>query len=283
MINTKSQVHVVSINRIEADTREYVEDLLAVEEPLQIRIQYMQDERWFEKSLTVTMRTPGNDFELAIGFLLSETVINTLDDMIQIHHCHNVKVEEQGNVVMVKLAPHVSVDLKKLERHFLTNSSCGVCGKSTIDSIWLQHNSLAIRASQKIRIKTIQALNKELEKRQTVFRHTGGLHASALFNFNGKLLLLREDIGRHNALDKLIGAARLSKNLEMEDTLVFLSGRVSYELVQKAIQANIPIIVAVGAPSSLAVKLADAKGITLIGFLRNNRFNVYTHPERITH
>lgn len=283
MINTKPQVNVVPINRIEADTREYVEDLLAVEEPLQIRIQYMQDERWYEKSLTVTMRTPGNDFELAIGFLLAETVINTLDDMIQIRHCPNVKVEEQGNVVIVKLAAHVSIDLKKLERHFLTNSSCGVCGKTAIDAIRCQHDGLAIKASQQITVSTIQSLNKELEKHQTVFRHTGGLHASALFNFNGKLLLLREDIGRHNALDKLIGAAHLSKMLALEDTLVFLSGRISYELVQKAIQANIPIIVAVGAPSSLAVKLADAKGITLIGFLRNHRFNVYTHPERITH
>ncbi|MFH5834033.1 formate dehydrogenase accessory sulfurtransferase FdhD [Halalkalibaculum sp. DA384] len=281
MISTKSQVSVVSVDRVKGETCDQVDDLVAVEEPLQIRLQFKQQGQWQEESLAVTMRTPGNDFELAAGFLLAENVITGLDDIHTIRHCHTVKEEEQGNVVIVKLASQVSFDMQNLERHFMTTSSCGVCGKSAIDAITCNHGSLNQKSSQKVDIQTIQRLNDVLEKEQTVFRHTGGLHASALFNFDGELLLLREDIGRHNALDKVVGAA-LSKNLvPLQNTLVFLSGRVSYELVQKSVQAGIPIIIAVGAPSSLAVELAKEKGITLVGFLRDKRFNVYSHSSRI--
>ncbi|MFH5886220.1 formate dehydrogenase accessory sulfurtransferase FdhD [Halalkalibaculum sp. DA3122] len=281
MISTKSQVSVVSVDRVKGETCDQVDDLVAVEEPLQIRLQFKQQGQWQEESLAVTMRTPGNDFELAAGFLLAENVITGVDDIHTIRHCHTVKEEEQGNVVIVKLASQVSFDMQNLERHFMTTSSCGVCGKSAIDAITCNHGSLNQKSSQKVDIQTIQRLNDVLEKEQTVFRHTGGLHASALFNFDGELLLLREDIGRHNALDKVVGAA-LSKNLvPLQNTLVFLSGRVSYELVQKSVQAGIPIIIAVGAPSSLAVELAKEKGITLVGFLRDKRFNVYSHSSRI--
>lgn len=281
MITTKSQVSVVSVDRVKGETCEQVDDLVAVEEPLQIQLQVKKHGQWQEESLSVTMRTPGNDFELAAGFLLAENVISGLDDIYNIRHCHTVKEEEQGNVVIVKLAPQVSFDMKNLERHFMTTSSCGVCGKSAIDAITCKHGSLIQKSSQKVDIKTIQQLNDILEDQQTVFRHTGGLHASALFNFDGELVLLREDIGRHNALDKVVGAALTSNLVPLDDVLVFLSGRVSYELVQKSVQAGIPIIVAVGAPSSLAVDLAGQKGITLIGFLRENRFNIYTHNQRI--
>lgn len=281
MISTKSQVSVVSVDRVNGETCDQVDDLVAVEEPLQIRLQFKQYSQWQEESLAVTMRTPGNDFELAAGFLLAENVISGLDDIHNIRHCHSVEEEEQGNVVIVKLAPDVSFNMKNLERHFMTTSSCGVCGKSAIDAITCDHSRLIQKSSQKVDYQTIQRLNDILEDQQTVFRHTGGLHASALFNMNGDLLLLREDIGRHNALDKVVGAA-LNKNLiPLDNSLVFLSGRVSYELVQKSVQAGIPIITAVGAPSSLAVDLAEKKGITLIGFLRNNRFNIYTNHQRV--
>jgi len=281
MKHLQSQISVASVTRIAADDSEHEEDLLAVEEPLQIRLQYKEHERWQEESLAITMRTPGNDFELAAGFLFAEVVIGGLDDISQIRHCSNVQQQEQGNVVIVRLAPHTLFDLNKLQRHFLANSSCGICGKSVIDAIRGRQDTLDCKISQQITVGTIRKLNKELEKRQTVFRHTGGLHASGLFDFQGNVLLLREDIGRHNALDKVVGAALFSHKVPLDDTLLFLSGRISYELVQKALQAKIPIIVAVGAPSSLAVKLADAGGITLIGFLRGNCFNVYTHPDRI--
>lgn len=281
MITLKSQASVVSVDRVQGETFDREDDLVAVEEPLQIRLQFKQLGQWQEESLAVTMRTPGNDFELTAGFLLAENVISGLDDICNIRHCHTVKEEEQGNVVIVKLAPQVSFDMKNLERHFMTTSSCGVCGKSAIDAITCNHDSLSYLSSQKVHVQTILNLNDVLEDQQTVFRHTGGLHASALFNFDGELLLLREDIGRHNALDKVIGAA-LTKNLvPLHNALVFLSGRVSFELVQKSVQAGIPIIVAVGAPSSLAVELAKTKGITLVGFLRDKRFNIYSHKSRI--
>lgn len=281
MMKARSQVSAVYIQRIKENNQEMVDDLLAAEEPLQIRLQYVHGDLWQEESLAVTMRTPGNDFELATGFLLAENVINNLQDLEFIRYCRKVKKEEEGNVIIVKLAPHVSFDMKRLERHFYTNSSCGVCGKSAIDAVICDDNALAVKRSQKISINLIRQLNSILEKKQTVFRHTGGLHASALFNLEGECLILREDVGRHNAFDKVVGAALSLEMLPLSDSLILLSGRVSFELVQKSVRAGIPIIVAVGAPSSLAVELAAAKGITLIGFLRGDRFNVYSYPERI--
>jgi FdhD protein len=281
MMKSRSQVSAVSIQRIKENNQEMVDDLLAAEEPLQIRLQFAYGDLWQEESLAVTMRTPGNDFELATGFLLAENVINDLQDLEFIRYCRQVKQEEEGNVVIVKLAPHVSFDMKRLERHFYMNSSCGVCGKSAIDAVICNDNALAVKRSQKISINLIRQLNNTLEKKQTVFRHTGGLHASALFNLEGECLILREDVGRHNAFDKVVGAALSLEMLPLNESLILLSGRVSFELVQKSVKAGIPIIVAVGAPSSLAVELAVAKGITLIGFLREERFNVYSFPERI--
>jgi FdhD protein len=280
-MHPQSQVSITSVDRVEAGASEHADDVLAVEEPLQIRLQYKQHEKWQDEPLSITMRTPGNDFELTAGFLFAEAVINGMDDIDRIRHCRKVEVEEQGNVVIARLAPDILFDINKLHRHFLSNSSCGVCGRSVIDAVRCRQDTLTLNASERITPGTILHMNEILEKHQTVFRHTGGLHASALFDFQGNLLLLREDIGRHNALDKVVGAALFSHRMPLENALVFFSGRVSYELVQKALQAKIPIIVAVGAPSSLAVKLADAGGITLIGFLRGNRFNIYTHPERV--
>lgn len=281
MIKTKSQVSVAKVNRVDGKKTEKKDDLLAVEEPLQIRLQYVQNAKWDEQSLTVTMRTPGTDYELTIGFLFVENVIQKRHDISHIRHCHNVDKNKQNNVIIVKLASHVSFDFGQLNRNFITNSSCGVCGKSAIDSIMWNEEILPVKKSQRITIETILQLNQIMEKQQTIFRYTGGLHATALFNFEGDCLFLREDVGRHNALDKVIGAALVSELIPLDNFLIFLSGRVSFELVQKAVRAGIPIIVAVGAPSSLAVNLANAKGCTLIGFLRGEHFNVYTHHERI--
>jgi len=281
MIKVRSQVSVVSIKRVAADYQKNIEDLIAAEEPLQVRLQYRNGDSWQEESLAVTMRTPGNDFELTLGFLLAENIINHSADVEFICYCRNVKPDEEGNVVIVKLAPHVSFDLKRLERHFFTNSSCGVCGKSAIEGVTCDNNALTVNPSQRITKNVIQHLIKTLEKAQTVFRYTGGLHASALFNLQGECRILREDIGRHNAFDKVVGAALSLEMLPLNEYLILLSGRVSFELIQKSVRAGIPIVIAVGAPSSLAVELAAEKGITLIGFLRNDRFNIYTYPERI--
>jgi len=281
MIKKKSQVIVTNVNRFDGEQADKKDDLLAVEEPLQIRIQYIENSKWEEHSLTITMRTPGNDFELTIGFLFVENVITDLHDISNIRYCKNVEKNKQGNVIIVKLAPNVTCDFGQLSRNFITNSSCGVCGKSAIDSVMCKNGILPMKESQKITIDTILHLNQTMERQQTVFRYTGGLHATAIFDFKGDFLFLREDIGRHNALDKVIGTAMAKEMIPLDNFLIFLSGRVSFELVQKAICAGIPIIVAVGAPSSLAVNLANTKGLTLIGFLRGDCFNVYTHHERI--
>lgn len=256
------------------------EDLLVIEEPLQIKLQYGQGENWQEKSLTITMRTPGNDFELATGLLLAENIIDKKEDIDLIRYCKKVKPEEQGNVLIVKLAPDLYLDFNKLGRHFLSNSSCGICGKYAIEAIDCSELPLDL-SEPRVNISVLIQLNERLMKEQTVFKYTGGIHASALFDTCGNLLLSREDVGRHNAFDKVTGAAMMQNLLPAKNRLIMLSGRVSFELVQKAVRAKIPVIVAVGAPSSLAVSLAKKKGLTLIGFLKKESFNIYCGQERI--
>ncbi|MEX2595105.1 MAG: formate dehydrogenase accessory sulfurtransferase FdhD [Anditalea sp.] len=279
-MKTVSPVTLVPINRWMQGENSLKEDLLAVEEPLQIKLQFGQGDHWQEKALAVTMRTPGHDFELAIGFLLAENIIHGPEDIQLIRYCKKVKDEEKGNVLIVKLSPSVKVDLTLLDRHFFTHSSCGVCGKSAIEAITCEDKAL-VQDFSKVKTSLLKRLNQMLMKEQTVFKYTGGIHASALFRTNGELLFLREDVGRHNAFDKVVGAAFQQKLLPLSDGLMMLSGRVSFELIQKAIRARIPIIAAVGAPSSLAVSLAKEKGITLIGFLKNDRFNIYSGKERV--
>jgi FdhD protein len=256
------------------------DDLVAVEEPLQIKLQYQKNSHWKEIDLTITMRTPGHDIELAIGLLLAENILHSPKDLEIIRYCKRVKTEEKGNVLIARLAPHLSLDINLLNRHFLATSSCGVCGKSAIEAI--SCDELPLEPGQPI-IKSSQliALNHRILEEQTIFKYTGGIHATALFDLSGKLILLREDVGRHNAFDKVVGAAFQSNLLPLVHYLVMLSGRISFELVQKAIRAQIPIIAAVGAPSSLAVSLAKDKRITLIGFLKPDRFNVYCGKERV--
>ncbi|MBX2955511.1 MAG: formate dehydrogenase accessory sulfurtransferase FdhD [Cyclobacteriaceae bacterium] len=273
-------VRPVEIIKVTANNRELVSDLVATEEPLEIRIGYGQLTERQQKSLSVTMRTPGHDFELALGFLFTEGVIQSLDQVESIKYCEDVgRAEERENVVRVELKPEVIIDFEKLQRNFYTTSSCGVCGKSSIEAVKV--NCTAISVNERINADLIHTLPEKLREAQRVFEHTGGLHASGLFNLKGELILLREDVGRHNALDKVVGAMLLKNELPLSNYMLLVSGRTSFELVQKAALAGIPLLAAVGAPSSLAVNLAEDCGMTLIGFIRDGKFNIYSGKERI--
>ncbi len=256
-------------------------DALAIEEPLEIRLEYTLEGEQTVQNVSVTMRTPGNDAELASGFLFTEGIIKSVDEIDNIDHCFIACAENKENVIRVKLKDGVLPNLQNTERNFYTTSSCGVCGKGSINAIRTVSSFINQKNAISISSELLLQLPDALRKQQEVFEETGGLHACALFNLKGELLLVREDVGRHNALDKLIGAA-LSKNwLSLNNSVLLLSGRASFELVQKAAMAGISIIAAVGAPSSLAVELAEEFDITLAGFLRNQRFNIYTAGYRI--
>lgn len=257
-------------------------DELAAEEPLEIRVAYGAINQPEVKNISVTMRTPGNDAELALGFLFTEGIITSPDDVAGIAHCFIACTENRENVIQVTLKPVVQPNLHNTDRNFYTTSSCGVCGKSSISAIRTvnQYQSAAVNPIQ-VSADTLYSLPQLLREQQDVFEHTGGLHASALFSVNGELLMVREDVGRHNALDKLIGAALNKNGLPLNNHILLLSGRASFELVQKAAMAGISMVVAIGAPSTLAVQLANEFNITLCGFLRGQRFNIYTSPQRI--
>lgn len=257
------------------------EDLIAVEEPMEIRLHFGDDTSRKEICLAVTMRTPGHDIELALGFLFSEGIIESMDDVISAHHCENVeKEDERENVLRVRLQPNVEVDEEKLKRNFYISSSCGVCGKTSIESV-MQHCQVNTDTTFRISQKMLFDLPQRLSSAQLIFGHTGGIHASAAFNQAGNLLVLREDVGRHNALDKLLGMGLTSGKINFGNSVLLLSGRLSFELVQKAALAGFPVVVGVGAPSSLAIQLAAQSGITLVGFAKSDRFNCYTYDERI--
>jgi len=268
---------IASIVRVSESAASAVDDRVATEEPLEIRLDYALASGRKTKSISVTMRTPGNDAELAAGFLYTEGII---EDFSSITAINNID-KKNGNVIKVTLADGVSPDIAKLERNFYTTSSCGVCGKASIEAIRVACNILDTKDSIRIKPELLYDLPKRLRACQDVFEQTGGLHAVALFDLDGKLELVREDAGRHNAADKMIGAALETGALPLNKHIMLLSGRASFELVQKAAMAGIKVIAAVGAPSSLAVQMASDWGITLIGFLRDNRFNIYSTPERI--
>jgi FdhD protein len=256
-------------------------DALAIEEPLEIRLQYGPENDRYTKSISVTMRTPGNDAELATGFLFTEGIIADPSAIISTDHCFIACAENKENVIEVVLRDGIEPNLHKSERNFYTTSSCGVCGKGSINAIRTVSSFTNSSDNNIIDSEVLNNLPEILNQHQKVFADTGGLHASALFTIEGKFLLLREDVGRHNALDKLICAAMSNDQLPLNEHVLLLSGRASFELVQKAAMAGITIIAAVGAPSSLAVQLADEFNITLIGFLRNERFNIYTAAHRV--
>ena len=223
---------------------------------------------------------PGDDFELALGFLHGEGIIASREDVLDVNYCLDEAEDQRLNVVTVTLGAGLTFDLSRLERNFYTTSSCGICGKAALDSLDLQGYA-PLRDGPRIRADVIRVLPEKLRREQAVFRSTGGLHAAGLFDLEGNLLDLREDVGRHNALDKLVGRQLLQNEKDLSGRVVLLSGRASFELLQKALAARVPIVAAVGAPSSLAVEVATTFNITLLGFVRPDGFNIYTGGERV--
>lgn len=243
-------------------------DELAAEEPLEIQVD--------TRPIAVTMRTPGHDDELAAGFLLTEGIVHSKADIAKITpYVRN----QTGNVLDVFLAPHVTVDFAQLTRHVFASSSCGLCGKATIEAVHRHFSRVKTRAS--VSGKTLLRLPGALREHQHAFERTGGLHAAAVFNSRGQLVVLREDVGRHNAVDKVLGHGLLRGLLPFEHHILMVSGRASFEILQKALAARIPIVAAVSAPSSLAVEFAVSSGQTLVGFIREDRLNIYSRPDRV--
>ncbi len=271
----------VDIEKISPDElRRPGKDVITVEEPLEIRLSYTAGGERIEQSVSVTMRTPGNDEELAIGFLAGEAIIRGSGDVRRVQHCQPPSPDKGiRNVIRVELADDIGVDAGGLLRHFYTTSSCGVCGKASLEAVRVQiqprpPSTFAISAA------ALKGLPAALRSRQTEFARTGGLHAAASFDASGAMERVREDVGRHNAFDKLAGSYLGDGNLARRGVL--LSGRASFELLQKAAVAGAPLVASIGPPSSLAVELAQDQDITLVGFLKSDRFNVYTGRERIT-
>ncbi len=253
-------------------------DSLATEEPMEIRLVAGGETR----TVAVTMRTPGADFELAAGFLYGEGVVRSREDIEKISYCvsADVDVEQQYNIVSVRLRKGREYDLRPLERHFFTSSACGVCGKASLDQLELR-GCPVMPPGPEVSAETICSLPAKLREAQGLFEATGGLHAAALFDVEGNLVALREDVGRHNATDKLIGWALLEGRLPLSEHVVLVSGRSSYEILQKCLTAGAPIVCAISAPSSLAVDVAKQFGMTLVGFLRGKRFNIYNGADRV--
>jgi FdhD protein len=251
-------------------------ETVAVEEPLEIRVN--------GNPITVTMRTPGSDFELAQGFLLTEHIIGHRDDVEAIRYCGGTGPDGANtyNVLDITLAPGVPAPDVDVTRNFYTTSSCGICGKASLDAVRLASRYRPAGYPARIATQTLTAMPQQLRSAQKVFASTGGLHAAALFDVDGTMLVVREDIGRHNAVDKVIGWALENDRIPLSTAVLLVSGRASFELTQKAVMAGVPMLAAVSAPSSLAVDLAGESGLTLVAFLRGDSMNVYSRPDRIT-
>ena len=272
----------VRVTRVTGNQRETATDVVAGEEPMEIRLSIPQEDGVFTRSLSVTMRTPGDDFELAAGFLFTEGIVSAPRDIERIEYTSEGKKDQEGNVVTVSLRRGVQLDPQRLLRHFYVTSSCGVCGKTSLDAVRVVVPHKLHRGAPKVSSATVSSLPDVLRKEQSLFARTGGLHAAGLFSPKGKLIALREDVGRHNAVDKLVGEQFLKGNVPLSGSVLQVSGRGGFEIVQKAIVAGIPILSAVGAPSSLAVDLAREFDMSLFGFVRESRFNVYSDAGRLT-
>lgn len=269
-------VQHISILKISEGKIASFDDMVAVEEPLEIQLEYSSTTGRMQKNIAVTMRTPGNDKELAAGFLFTEAVIKS---NLSIQEIKQFSADE--NRVLVILKEGIEPVLANTARNFYATSSCGVCGKASIDAIVTNSQYRDNNTSIKISASVFYHLQNELRKQQKVFEETGGIHACAIFDIEGEFIMLREDVGRHNALDKLIGAALLNEQLPLTHVILLLSGRASFELLQKAAMAGIKVVASVGAPTSMAVDMAKENNITLIGFLRDDRYNIYTGYQRI--
>lgn len=282
MIGSRGPTRSLRVTRYRDGVRDRDKDTLVVEEPLEIRLSWAgaQDGRRRTEPLAVTMRTPGEDFELVAGFLHGEGVVARPDDILEMTYCRSGEGEQEYNTVEARLRPGVAFDLEALRRNFYATSSCGVCGKASLDAVDAM-GCRALAPGPTFDASLLPTLPDRLRLRQDAFDRTGGLHAAGLFDASGACLGVREDVGRHNAVDKVLGEAFLARRLPASQALLVVSGRASFELVQKAVMAGVPALVAVGAPSTLAVDLAKRFGQTLVGFARDGGFNVYAGEERV--
>ena len=265
---------ITSVLSVERDGSVRRQDLVAVEEPLEIRLG--------ETIVSITMRTPGDDLDLAVGFLFTEGIVDDPAEIVSVAHAETQGNQRQaGNTVLVELKPGIEMDSERLRRNFYATSSCGICGKASIGAIEIAPRRPLREPAPVFNAGLIHSLPELLRRSQAVFERTGGLHAAALFSASGELRGLREDVGRHNALDKLIGFGLRGNAVTLDESLVLMSSRAGFEIVQKAVMAGIPVLATVGAPSSLAVEAARRFGITLLGFVRDGRFNIYSGEHRI--
>jgi FdhD protein len=275
--------HAIDVSKVHGSRQFSQPDSVAVEEPLEIQLCATSAQASAAKSISITMRTPGNDEELAVGFLFTEAIITSAGQIESVSHC-GAEDPQTGfrNVIRVELRHEVKVDLTRLDRHFYTTSSCGVCGKASLDALRVGGQQPLSGIATTFDRADMVELPHKLRLEQEVFATTGGLHAAAAFSPDGEIILVREDIGRHNAVDKVIGALLMADRLPAHELGLLVSGRASFELMQKALVAGFPLLAAVGAPSSLAVSLAQEFDMTLIGFLRRGTFNIYSHAERLS-
>ena len=261
---------------------ENIQDLISIEEPLEISLKYKNNGKWLTKSLSITMRTPGHDKDLVRGFLFNEQIIENINDIESIESFGDkVGKYKIQNKILAKLNNSENINISKIKRDFLTNSSCGVCGKSSLDSLEILKKEKTPKSNPKLSKDLIIASPSILRKNQSEFSKTGGIHASGLFSANGKLISLREDVGRHNALDKMIGDSLLNNHLKPDEQFITCSGRLNFELVQKVLMTNIGLMIGVGAPTSLAIDLANRFDMTLIGFVKEDSFNIYTNNQKV--
>ena len=276
-MNSKYKVLKYSSNNFED-----VEDLVSIEEPLEISLKYKEKNKWIEQTLSITMRTPGNDDDLVRGFLFNEQIVKSINDIDSIEsYGDKVGQYKIQNKILATLNNSENINISKIKRDFLTNSSCGVCGKSSLDALEIIKSTKTNASEPKISKDVVIQSPNILREGQSEFSKTGGIHASGLFNSDGKLIALREDVGRHNALDKLIGCALEKKQFDPKNQFITCSGRLNFELVQKVLMTDIGIMIGVGAPTSLAIDLAKRFNMTLIGFVKSNSFNIYTNKNRI--
>tara|TARA_Y100000590_G_scaffold133466_1_gene152602 strand:- start:307 stop:1143 length:837 start_codon:yes stop_codon:yes gene_type:complete len=271
-----------NVTKLRKNKTEEIKDHVSVEEPLEMNLRFKIKGSWQTENLSITMRTPGNDEDLIAGFLFNERIVDNVNQV--------VKIEKQGdqvgdyniqNKIEATIDNIENIDIGKLKRNFLTNSSCGVCGKTSLDTVEVIKNEKLNLSFPKIKKEIIMKSPKLLISEQSEFSKTGGIHASSLINESGKVIVTREDVGRHNALDKLIGYAHKKKLIDNHSQFIACSGRLNFELVQKGLMSNIGVMAGVGAPTSLAIDLAKRFGMTLLGFVKNNSFNIYTNKERI--
>ena len=270
------------ITKFQKGKIENIEDLISIEEPLEISLKFKDKEKWITKSLSITMRTPGHDEDLVRGFLFNEQIIQNIKDIKNIESFGD-KVGQYNiqNKILVTLNNSQNVNISKIKRDFLTNSSCGVCGKSSLDALEIIKKEKTHKSNPKLSKNIIINSPSILKRNQSEFEKTGGIHASGLFSSDGSLISLREDVGRHNALDKLIGDSLLNNYLQPNDQFITCSGRLNFELVQKVLMTNIGLMIGVGAPTSLAIDLANRFDMTLVGFVKEDSFNIYTNKQKV--